>query len=658
MSTPQPHVEIIHSTPQDIETAQTRPRRWKVFLIVFAVCSAIGLAIVYGRAPVYQASATVLTVKPKAIDQPSTVADSEHVAIQRRLLLGENVIARLMQGLRSGNDTQAFSDQSLREILAAVPIPETNMLELQAEGSDPSWLRIVIDHWVASYQSFRAEEVDKLTARTSQELIAQQESLAAQIEQKRAELALFRETHDIISMERDENRALASLKGLNRSLNKAREELIATQAKRSAIAAAIANGEPVIPTHQREEIARMKLDLKRGHSRLTDLRDKYTQRYLDRDPDLAELPTTLEQLESDLAAALTLASQQATDEAEQDYQTAQRAVATIESELAAQQASVQQFTTRFKEFKSLENELGRLEEFLAENQARLAQIQIRNSDEYPSIEVIAPAQTPSKAIYPDYNRDLAIALGAAFAIALFATWLVEYLGGRSATHVSPQNVGVRIYAQREAQALTVADERQQLTVGNTVERLSEQALPGRNATQLPPINLPRDLAPAEVNALLAELDDNNAACCALLLSGIAPSEVVTLRADHFDDRRQCIAIPGSSAREMAFEPKVWERAAPVAKYLRGSTAPVSLASLDLAIVSAAREASLSDPAGVDALVLWHSYVMYLVRQGADQATLFARVGAIAPEILDALSAYAPTDMTPTEHINTVYPSLA
>ena len=105
MNTPQlPSVELVQGTPPNDPVGPARRRRWKVFFAVLIIGAAIGLTLVYGREPVYRASASVLTVEPKAVDTRSSEADIEHVAIQGRLLLGEELLNRLSRQLEHGGD--------------------------------------------------------------------------------------------------------------------------------------------------------------------------------------------------------------------------------------------------------------------------------------------------------------------------------------------------------------------------------------------------------------------------------------------------------------------------------------------------------------------------------------------------------------------------
>ncbi|MGB5255072.1 MAG: hypothetical protein WBN68_20380, partial [Sedimenticolaceae bacterium] len=272
-----PSVELIQGPPPDAP-AQPQGRRLKVFFGVLLLSAAVGLAIVYGRSPVYRAVASVLTVKPKAVDMRSEEADIEHVAIQGRLLLGEELLGRLSQRLSEEGDQDISGIDALRNALSAVPVPETNLLELRAEGGVPEQLQRVVNRWAESYEEFRAEEIEAATGRTTAEIEDQQAQLQMKIDAARLELQQFREAHDIVSLEREENRSLAKLKGLNNSLNKARETLIEAQARKAAVDEAIARGETVIPSEQKSDISRLKLDVSRMRARMADLRQQYTQR--------------------------------------------------------------------------------------------------------------------------------------------------------------------------------------------------------------------------------------------------------------------------------------------------------------------------------------------------------------------------------------------
>lgn len=651
MNTPQlPSVELIQGSPQPEPTGPARWRRWKVFFSVLLLSSAVGLAIVYGRDPIYRAAASILTVKPKAVDRRSEEADIEHVAIQGRLLLGEELLGRLAQRLAEEGDDKIAGLDQLRSILSVVPVPETNLLELRAEGEYPEQLQRAVNRWAESYEGFRAEEIEAATGRTTAELTDEQAQLQLKIEAARAELLSFREANDIVSLERDENRSLATLKGLNNSLNKAREALVEARARKMAIDEAIANGETVIPSEQKNDMTRMKLDVERTRARVADLKQKYTQRYIDRDPVLKNLPGMLNEMERELVRALELGERTVKDEAQQDVATAEASVTALERELIEHQDKVQKFTERFKEFKAMEEGLAGLEKLANENKARLAKIEVQNLKKYPPIQVVEWARVPSRPIYPDYERDLMIALAAALGLALFVTWLVEYLSERSRpSHATPY-LGVRIYPDGRTQTLAAPQVHNQLNHDATVA-----AAPPAPANL--PI-LPRELAGAELKSLMAVADPLTAGYAALLLSGISPYELPLLHSACFDSSGDRIEVPGASRREITIGQGAWRRLEPVLAEMAGSKMAVPLPELDQRLVGCAREAQLADPGSINALSLWHSYVLYLVRQGIDASALAARAGAIPPDVHGTMMHFAPPGGNrPLSSIEFIHPIL-
>lgn len=445
MSTPQyPSVEVIQRSDDPERGTRPRGRRWKLFLGVLVIASAVGTAFVYARTPVYRASVSVLTVKPKAVDMPSAVADAQHVAIQERLLLGEEIIDRLSERFRQAGDELLTYRSKLRGILSVATVPETNLLELRAQGEHPEKLQRVVNEWAGTYETLRLEEIASEAGRTNTELTEEQQQIQEKIEIARAELAAFRDAHDIVSLEREENRKISALKGINKSLNRAREQLVKARASQAAIENAIARGETVAPREQKAEISKLRVTIGRETAKLANLRARFTDLYISKDPKFRDLPATLELHQQELEAALEIGRTSVREEARQAVEAARVSVTALEQQQADDQQRVQLFTERFNEFKVLEERLATLEQLHAERERRLAQIDVKNEQKYPPMQVVEWARVPNEPISPDYERDLAIALAAALGIALFVTWLVEYLGGRPEGAAPAPVLGVRV----------------------------------------------------------------------------------------------------------------------------------------------------------------------------------------------------------------------
>ncbi|MBO8085699.1 MAG: hypothetical protein J7D61_06650 [Marichromatium sp.] len=607
-------------------------RRALVFALASALCLTLALGIVYGREPVYRATASVLTVKPKAVDAPSATADPEHVMIQRRLLLGESLLGRLAIDLAEAG--LAVDVAALRTRLAVEPIPETNLLELRAEGGDPERLAAIVNHWVRAYERLRAEQVSASAGRTTTELEEEQARLERRIESARAELETFAAEHDIVGIERAESRALAELEDLNDALGKARNREVEALARLRALDEAVARGERLIPREQQNDIARLQRYVERGRERLDQLYARYTQAYIDRDPALRDLPGEQAALEQSLERALLVARITVRDEARQELEAARETVALLEDDLDRQQRAVQTFSRHFATFEGLREGLDGLETRFAENAQRLAEIALRDFEQYPPIQVVEWAYAPSAPIRPDYARDLPIALAAALLAALFLTWLTDYLGERS-TAPRVSYLGVRIERGEDGDGVRLVESAAPAPEDGAGQSATLEAPRARAAViDLP--RLPRLLEPAEIELLLRDVDTEVRGHCALLLSGVTPAELMLLDRDCFDPVAGTLSVPGAGRRELALAPGAWGRLEPLLDGLRRGIGPLAAERLDRALGKAAGASMLPERRGVDAQALWHSYLVYLAHQGADFEWLQRRVGPLAPELRSAL----------------------
>lgn len=625
---PPPTIELIGQS-----LAPTRRwRRWHTFVLVLLLAGILGSIAVYSRTPVYSAAATVLTIKPKIPGSYSAIANAEHAEIQRKLLLSESLLTRLL------THSNGLDLAELESMLSVNPKPGTNLLELKAKGNDPAQVRDLANQWAKSYETDRMQQIESETGRITARVEDQKARLESKISAARKALRDYRQKHAIVGIDRGENRAMAALSGLNRSLDQARQRQTDAQARKEAIDAARSRGETVVPDDQRAHITQLRLAAQKTRDRLKELRKRYTQAYIDRDPKLKELPVKLRQQEQALAEALKVAEQTLKQDTDQELETARRARQSLEAQLQAQQAEAQDFNDTYAEYKTLNDDLRRMEALLAEQNEQLLKVQIENQQKFPSIEIIELARLPRTPIYPDYQRDLMIVLAAAFLLAVFMTWLVEYLSGKPEDK-SPQ-LGVNLYAGN-AQALPPMHD------VNTPLPNPVAAPLQAPAQALPEQTLPRDLNSQEISALLAQLDAPTGAYATLLLSGISPYELPLLTPTAFDTNAMHVNVPGSMARSIELPPSVWQRISP----LLSAQPELNLRSFDHALIHAAAQAGLNNPATINALVLWHSYVMYLVHQGIDGDTLRQRTGEILPGVRTALQAVSSVE------IETVHPAL-
>lgn len=636
-----PSVEIVQGPPgtQPAGGRGPGPRRVLTFGVVFAVITVGGMVWNFSRPALYRTAATVLTVKPKAVDARSAEADLEHVAIQGRALKDPKLLRSVAAQVNDQIDGADLTEADLASMLTWTPVEQTNLIELSAEGHEPAILTAAVNNWALAYEALRKVQIATAKAGTMAELEEEQATLLKNIRERQAALAAYREQHDIVSLESADNRAPAELKGLNAALNKARERLVEADAARASIDESIRQGKTVMPPENRNAYAALQLKAAKGRARLDKLETRFTQAYIDRDPTLRGLQANVEELDNDVKVMRELGQRQAVEQAEQTLAAARAEVADLEKRLREQMEGARTFARVFSEHEALVAEIAKLQQIHAANAERLAQIEARNVERYPPVQVIDRAGLPTQPVSPDYGRDAALVLAFAFIAAVLATWLVDYLGAQRQGE-RPGYTGVRVYPGDLGRVEPAP--------------LSGQAAAARLAAPFPHVLL--ELAEAE--ALLRSADERTAAIAALLLSGVAPDEFALLDDSSFVSGEHRLIVPAPKARSIELGAGVRRRLKACREVSGAYPAGLSRADIDACLAIAALDAGLPDAARVSGLSLWHTYVVFLVRQGMRLADLPKQIGPVPSATLQAFARYSPPGQNqPRERIEPVFPLL-
>lgn len=637
-----PSIEIIPGAYANPPPQRQRASRWHVFLLTLVLCLAVGLGFTFLRPPIYQTAATLLTVKPQSIDQRSTAADLEHVAIQRQLLLSEDLVGTVQHLLQADGFDIDLTAGELRKSLSVALIPDTNLVELRAEGRHPELLQSAVNHWAEAYVKLRAAQISAVTDQTTAELSEEQSRLQAKLGEKRAEITAFRDRYDIFSMEREENQVLSRLKGLQVSLNKAQERLVAARSRRTAVASAIAKRQPVVPEQDKANLNAMQTQARQIRAQLAELEKRYTREYLARDPKLKALPGELAQLELNIRQVMSEGRGQVLADADQELEAANAALSDLETALAVHKQQVAAFTTRFAEHKNLQQELAALQQLVDKNQDQLTRIEITNRQKYPPLQIVDPAPLPIEPVRPLYWRDAGIATGISLLLALFATWLADYLTGRHQRKESTTS-SIHIYGENRGGMEPTLQ-----YMGDSTQALPPTGSPPQLQTR------PQALEIREIQALLNAAPTDMAWQMALLLSGVAPEELQGSTIIATNTGGRVLQVAGTNARSILLAPGVW---ALLADQDGAAQVPYSAQDLRAMLAITAVDAGLANPAAVTPEALRHTYLVYLVRQGVRLNELATVTGRIPPERLAAYTPYSPPGAKyPLSEIERVYPA--
>lgn len=424
--------------------------RKRVFLVTFGISLIVGVIALAFLSPVYRSGATLLISAPVAIDQASPEADLQRVAIQRELLHSQPVLSRVLEELSTTKNYSNLALEDIEPLLTTVPVKETNLLELQAEGGDKDLLEPLVTSWVKVFLAEHQRQVEKNVATTTKSLEKELEQMAQKITASREQLQRYREQHDIVSAEREENETLSRLRGFNESLNKSMEEELKAKSHLDDVKAMVSNGESAIATSQQEYVTDLENQLNALQSRLAVLERKYTREYINLKPEMREVVQEIEVLQEELDSIHKSGNQQAINEAQQEYDKARRVTANLREAFASRKEEARKTTAIFAEHQAMVTDLEDLEALYRETLTRQAKIESQQYDNYPQVTVIADA-SPAKLIWPNYWLLILIVVGGSLGIAIFTVWLTSWLT-KSPQQGGPVTLnGLHVYANSPEQ---------------------------------------------------------------------------------------------------------------------------------------------------------------------------------------------------------------
>src|SRR5262249_50753438 len=149
--------------------------------------------------------------------------------------------------------------------------------------------------------------------------------------------------------------------GLGSALNAAQEKAVNAQAKLRAIRAAIASGKAPTRARDNPNLASLEQRLAQAREELSELERRYTWNYLQHEPQAVKLQKLIPVLEAQLARERETSLQANLADAEQEAAQTQDALDRLKSQQAAEEGSIQTFSTRFGEYKVLQEQLANLE---------------------------------------------------------------------------------------------------------------------------------------------------------------------------------------------------------------------------------------------------------------------------------------------------------
>jgi succinoglycan biosynthesis transport protein ExoP len=654
------------------------PKQWKrqrlvLFLAVFCLCLASSLTYVWLREPIFQSTASLLTVAPEeaglergsnsvnqainqedgwlpsvhlaAIEGSNTAVNSEHVTLQRQFLQGVPVLEETLRRLYQPHDTSGIprlSLNDLHELLSVSIVSGTNMVEMKAQGPQPSVLAPLVNAWIDAYQALREQTTLSATVNNVAVLEEESRQLGKKVEAKRKALEEFREAHDILSRTDADNSPMMKMKALNEAVNRATDEQVKAKSKLEAIRVAIARGEPVMPPEDAPGLTNLEKRAQELRELLKDSQRRFTPAYMAINPQMKLIPEKLAQVEAAILEKLQYGGRAMLSKSAQDLAAAEQTVQELRQKIIDMKRESLEFTNHFAEQQTMEDDLKRLEAMHRDTQAKLAHMESKPEVPYPHLQVLERAYPPTQAFWPDYWRDSGVSVLVSLVVSVLFIWLYDYLT-RIGQAPAPAMPNFQFYSVQ----------------GGLASNPYEAEAPALLARPSPaPLNLespfPRELTLHEINLLLDASDVKTQCWIGLLLSGLSVEEAAALREENVDIAANLIHIKGASPRTVPLPPRLKEGFSQHALHLAHSEPD----EVSAHIACAAIDSGLPRPETIDAAAVRHTYIAYLVRQGIRLSELERIVGLFRVTTLAAYGRLSPHGPgLPANRIAQVHPAL-
>ena len=647
-----------HSADEYLLGPGERPRkdriRFPIFLAVFIIACGSGLAYTYDRPAVYESNASLLITPPAQATVNRERADARTVGIERHALLANAVLTDLLarlagiEGERSGVPRDMTE---LRGMLSVRDVEQTNIVELRGRGPNPRTLPVVINSWADLYLASQVGSQQTSIKDTGARLDKMALDFKQRVAGKRAEIDRFRRRHDIVSMQREENRVLARLKGLTRSFNAAKDEELEAQSKISAIRRAIEQGKPVVSLQDQRRMANLETRAVALSEQIKAFEQRFTPKYRELDPDIKSVYRQFESIEQRIAALRQEARASMVSEAEQRFASASQSVLSLARELEQSKQTVADFTSRFAEHEALTEELGQIELAYREVKDRQVRREVDQRREVTRVAVLGRAFVPTSPVWPNYNRDAAISVGTSVLLGILAVLFYDFFN-------RPARPAVAEDSDRILQGIAGYS-----AITRAAYREVTEAPPAPELEYRPP----RELDESEIRSLMDSADKATLPLAGLVLSGLTVDQVRGLRRADIDPEAGVIDVPDADGRTLLLPDTVKSAFARLLSDGGDAEALVwhdregnafAPEELDALISLAAHDSGLTDAGTISAETLRHTYIAFLVRQGARLSEIESIVGHLPPSTRAAYAAFSPAGPgVPSDRLVLIHPAL-
>jgi hypothetical protein len=302
---------------------------------------------------------------------------------------------------------------------------------------------------------------------------------------------------------------------------------------------------------------------------------------------------------------------------------------------------ISEYTSQFSKYQALQDELVKLEALEQKTKQRLVEIDVKQRQQYPQVDVVEWASLPSKPIRPDYLLESTIAFAACLSLGLFAVWIAGYLS-REESYQSPVTfAGIHLHHDGAGREALGRQDRRKRIFHDPVQLLQQ--------------DMSRELTRLEVAGLFRAADSRTTEILCLLFNGLSAEEIANLTDDAFDLENQRIHV---ASRSRYLDMNRLAAALFTTESLKDWRQSIALTihEIDALLTCAAIDGRLEAPEQINTEMIRFTYMLFLVRQGIKLSDLSKVFGTISPARLVELGRFAPQQAgIPIEGVDLEYP---
>ncbi len=612
------------------EAKALQKQKWIVLTSVFTLVMVIGLGWVWSRPAIYQSQAIIHFSYAQPLSNEQTAVPEEQISLNEKRLSSNRILENLSSELNTELGVELSTEQ-LANMISTDSKLASRIINLYTTGENPDLLQPVLSQWLDLYLRLLEEETQVNTADDIQLAKEKLIALEEKIVEQRALVEQYSEDNNIISLERDENRTLAKIKSMGSALDQAETQQAEAQAALNSVTIAIQKGQQVIHPGDKLALDDMRKAIKDGESYLASLAQRYTEEYMNLDPDVVNRKRNLENLIGRYEERLKDSQQRYVEDLNRTLVASKEKQKQLEAQLDQLGRDAQQFNQKLDEYARQTRSLEQLQRQAQQLKDQIVEKEVQKPFQ-AKINVLEAPFVPTYPISPLYWRDSAIVAGVAVLAALFALLLFSFI------HRSKQPAAsVTSYTVVPPSGLTLEHQmRQQQMLAQ-----QHQAALGNSATTpvaaLESHVTPRLLTQAECQALYQVANRDGKVALTLIMHGVTVQESLALTYEQIDVQNCQITIQGALPRTVALSDHAVELFTPMVAQGQPDqsvwVAEMDSEQLDHMIVNMGHDAGVAYPEQLNTASLRHTYLTFLVTQGARLNDLEQIAGYVSPSQL-------------------------